>query len=243
MVQDFAQNYLCELQNEPQAIHWLHKQATILLTVVYYRCPTDDCCLVTHEVVPVSNDLKHNVHLVEKFQGVTMEVLKEHKVKICKIIKFSDQAPSQYKNKTSFDYLSKVQKPTMHCFFGVWHGKGPCDACMGQVYQAVKQLIKSGTSTVDTAEAFYKAAKEHLTTEKFKPGKCVYFKQTYHFTHKIPNRPKANTLTAVPETCQLHAICNTGDAHVVNMRKILCCYVNCIRQDDQCENVDISDQW
>ena len=51
MVQDFAQNYLCELQNEPQAIHWLHKQATIHPTVVYFRCPTDDWCLVTHEVV------------------------------------------------------------------------------------------------------------------------------------------------------------------------------------------------
>ena len=206
MVQDFAQNYLCELQNQPQ----LHKQTTIHPTVVHYRSPTDDCCLVTHEVVHVSNDLKHDAHLVEKFQSVTMEVLKEHKVEIHKIIKFSDQAPSQYKNKTSFDYLSKVQKPTMHCFFGVWHGKGPCNACTGHVKQAVKQLIKSGTSTVDTAEAFYKAAKEHLTTEKFKPGKCVYFKQTFHFMHKIPNRPKANTFTAVPETHQLHAICNTG---------------------------------
>ena len=118
MVQDFAQNYLCDLQNEPQAIHWLHKQATIHPTVVYYRCPTYNCCLVMHEVVHVSNDLKHDTHLVEKFQAVTMEVLKEHKVEIHKIIKFTDQAPSQCKNKTSFDYLTKVQKPTMHFFFG-----------------------------------------------------------------------------------------------------------------------------
>ena len=169
--------------------------------------------------------------------------MKEYKVEIHKIIKFSDQAPSQYKNKTSFDYLTKVQKPTMHCFFGVRHGKGPCDACTGCVKQAVKCLIKSGTSTVDTAEAFYKAAKDHLTTEKSKPGKCVHFKQTFHFTNKIPNRPKANTRTAVPETCQLHAACNTGNAHVVNTRKIPCCCINCIRQHGQCENVDISDQW
>ena len=88
----------------------------------------------------------------------------------------------------------------MHCFFGVRHGKGPYDVCTGCVKQAVKQLIKFGTSTVDTAEAFYEAAKEYLTTQKFKPGKCVYFEQTFHFMHKIPNRPKANTLTAVPET-------------------------------------------
>ena len=36
MVQDFAQNYLCNLQNEPQAIHWLHKQATLHPTAVHY---------------------------------------------------------------------------------------------------------------------------------------------------------------------------------------------------------------
>ena len=154
MVQDFAQNYLCELQNEPQAIHWLHKQATIHPTVDYYRCPTNNCSLVTHEIVHVSNDIKHDAHLVGKFQAITMEVLKEHKVEVHKIIKFSDQAPSQYENKTSFDNLTKAQQPTMHCFFGVRHGKGPCDACRGCVKQAVKHLVKSGTSIVDTAETF-----------------------------------------------------------------------------------------
>ena len=58
-------NYLCNLQNEPQAIHWLHKQATLHPTVVHYKCPVDDCHTVTHEVVHISNDLKHNAHLVE----------------------------------------------------------------------------------------------------------------------------------------------------------------------------------
>ena len=127
---------------------------------------------------------------MEKFQAVTMEVLKKHKVEVHKIIKFSDQAPSQYKNKTSFDYLTKVQQPTMHCFFGVRHGKGPCDACTGCVKQAVKHLVKSDTSIVDTVESFYETAKEHLTKEKSKPGKCVHFKQTFHFTNKIPTDQK-----------------------------------------------------
>ena len=29
MVDDFAQNYLCENQNEPQGLHWLYQQVTI----------------------------------------------------------------------------------------------------------------------------------------------------------------------------------------------------------------------
>ena len=112
MVQDFSLNYLCELQNEPSAIHWLHKQTTIYPTVVYYRCP-DNCCLVTHEVVHVSNDLKHDAHLIKNFHATTMDVLKQHNV-------------PQYKNKTSFDYLIKTELPTMHYFYGVRHGKSPC---------------------------------------------------------------------------------------------------------------------
>ena len=166
MVQDFAQNYLCELQNEPSAIHWLHKQTTLHPTIVYYRCPHTNCCLVTYKVVHVSNDLKHDAHLVDKFHTTTMDVLKQHNVPVHKIFKFSDRAPSQYKNKTSFDYLSKVELPTMHCFYGVQHGKGPCDACTGRVKQSIKQLVKSNTCIVDTPEAFFKVAKEHLTTEK-----------------------------------------------------------------------------
>ena len=75
MVQDFTQNYLCQLQNEPQAIHWLHKQATLHLTVAHYHCPVDDYCTVTHEIVHVSNDLKQDAHLVEKLNITTMQVL------------------------------------------------------------------------------------------------------------------------------------------------------------------------
>ena len=75
MVQDFTQNYLCQLQNEPQAIHWLHKQVTLHLTVVHYHCPVDDCYTVAHEIVHVSNSLKHDAHSVEKINITTMQVL------------------------------------------------------------------------------------------------------------------------------------------------------------------------
>ena len=85
MVQDFAQNYLYNLQNEPQAIHWLHKQATLHPTVVHYKCPVDDCHTVTHEVVHISNDLKPDAHLVEKFHQATMKALKDQNVEVCKI--------------------------------------------------------------------------------------------------------------------------------------------------------------
>ena len=37
LVHDFAQNYLCLLQNEPQGMHWDHKQVTLHPTVAYYK--------------------------------------------------------------------------------------------------------------------------------------------------------------------------------------------------------------
>ena len=49
MVHDNAQNYLCQHQDEPQGLHWVLPQVTLHPTVVHYRCPVDNCHLVTHE--------------------------------------------------------------------------------------------------------------------------------------------------------------------------------------------------
>ena len=38
MVDDFAQNYLCDHQNEPEGLHWLHQQVTLHPSVAMYTC-------------------------------------------------------------------------------------------------------------------------------------------------------------------------------------------------------------
>ena len=228
MVHDFAQNYLCQHQHEPQGLHWILPQVTHL---------------VTHEVVHVSDDLKHDAHLVEKFQQVTLQVLKQHEVLIHKLVKFTDHAPSQYKSKTSFNYLTKSIIPTMHCFFGVRHGKGPCDACTGRVKQAITRLVKTTTEVVNSAKSFFEVAKEHLTREKAEPGKCVHFRQTFHYTPKIPTRPRASTLTPVPETRQLNCVCNNGKTNEVMTRKIVCCCTGCLRKTGHSDKSEYTDAW
>ena len=101
-------NYLCLLQNEPQGMHWEHKQVTLLPTVAYYTCPSEQCSsTVTHELVHVSEDLKHDAHIVQKFANESIKIVTSHKIEIRKIIQFSDQASSQYKNKSAFKYLSQ----------------------------------------------------------------------------------------------------------------------------------------
>ena len=92
VVHDFAQNYLCKHQNEVQGLHWRHQQPT----VAHFKC--SKCHqLATHEIVHISDDMKHDAHLVKVFTQKSIQVLKLHNVNICKIIEFTDQSPSQNK--------------------------------------------------------------------------------------------------------------------------------------------------
>ena len=100
MVHDFAQNYLCTHQNEVQGLHWHHQQ-----------------------VIHISDELKHDAHLVKAFTTWSEQILEDSGIAICKIIEFTYQAPSQYKNKTSFHDLKDRKLPVVKNFFGVHHGK------------------------------------------------------------------------------------------------------------------------
>ena len=97
-VHDFTQNYLCKHQNEVQGLHWHHKQVTIMPTVAHYRC-TKCNQLVTHKIVHITDDMRHNAHLVKMFTEKSTQVLQKNNINIHKIMEFTDQAPSQYKNK------------------------------------------------------------------------------------------------------------------------------------------------
>ena len=64
-------------------MHWKHKQVTMHPSVAYYTCPNDTCNkLVTHEVVHVSDDLKHDAHLVKRFHTKTIDVIKSQNIPI-----------------------------------------------------------------------------------------------------------------------------------------------------------------
>ena len=66
MVHDFTQNYLCTHQNEVQGLHCHHQQVTVMPTVAHYLC-TQSKCMATHEMVHISDELKHDAHLVKAF--------------------------------------------------------------------------------------------------------------------------------------------------------------------------------
>ena len=137
---DFTQNYLCLHQNECQGLHWRHKQVMMMPTVAHYKCSKCEQ-LVTHVIVHVTDDLKHDAHIVQMFTEKSIKILQNNYINICKIIEFTDQAPSQYKNKTAFNYLANTKIPTQKNYFGVRHGKSSCNACTGRVKQGVTRLV------------------------------------------------------------------------------------------------------
>ena len=243
LVHDFAQNYLCLMQNEPQGMHWEHKQVTLHPTVAYYVCPNEGCNkMVTHELVHLSDDLKHDAHLVKRFHNTTVQELRRRKIPIRKIIQFSDQAPSQYKNKSAFRYVSQVDLPTMLNFFGVRHGKGPCDACAGRVKQKVVNLVKTETSIIHDATDMFNACKEHLQTKENNDGSCLHFLQTYEFTNLIGTRPKTDKWTTVPDTRKLHSVVNCIGTDQINIKSILCCCIGCMN-GTECQNTLCPRPW
>ena len=73
-VHDFMQNYLCHHQNEVKGLHWRHKQVMIIPTVAHYRCSKCNE-LVTHEIVHITDDMKHDAHLMKMFTDKSIQVV------------------------------------------------------------------------------------------------------------------------------------------------------------------------
>ena len=169
-------------------------------------------------------------------------MLKANNVDICKIIEVTDQAPSQYKNKTAFNYLANSKIPTQRNYFGTRHGKSSCDACTGSVKQGVSRLVKSGQAVIDDAQSFYDACVEHLQKPLVQSDKCQHHILTFELHKKIGKRPSTIQLVGMPETRKLHQIGNTG-GKVLNFRKFSCCCYGCLNGTEACENDICHCEW
>ena len=186
MVHDYAQNYLCKHQDEIQALHWSHTQVTIHPSSVSYHCQTEDCNkVVLHEIVHISDDLKHDAHLVKKFQAENIKILKKCGIAIHKIVEFTDRLLVNLRRKTAFRYLSQDKIPTIRNFFGVRHGKGSCDACVGRVKNKIATLVKTGECVINNARTCFEACKDKIETEWPADDKCCHYMITFAFTSNI----------------------------------------------------------
>ena len=239
-VHDFAQNYLCQQQNKAQGLHWVHKQVTLMPTLAHYCCVKCEQ-LVTHEIVHISDDLKHNALLVKPFTSKSGEVLKGNIVDIHKIIEFTDQPTSQYKDK-----LPLITLPIpKYLHRGIILAQGmasSCDACTGKVKQGVSRLVKFGQAVIDDTQSFYDTCIKHLEKPYVESDNCQHHILTFELHKKLPKRPITINLAGIPETSKLHQIGNTG-GKVMNYRKFSCCCYGSLHGTEPCENNICPIEW
>ena len=244
VVHDYAQNYLCIHQNEIQAMHWSHAQVMMHPSCISYRCPIEGCShVVLHEIVHISADMTHNAHLVKRFQSANLEILRRHGVEIHKIIEFTDQAPSQYKNKSVFRYLAQEKIPTIRNYFGVHHGKGPCDACAGRIKGRLATLVKSEECIINSPATCFEACKK-LETEWPNKNECCHYILNFNYTGKIAKQPDTSKWKGVQSTREhMHSIMNTRKNLTVNVRDVVCLCTGCLLGDSACRYSDYVDEW
>ena len=191
-VLDFAQNFMNELGEESQSLHWAHTQMVIHPIVNYHKCPID-AETITHEHIMISDDSKHDKCALKAFEDTSIKSLLALGFKPKCILQFCDNCRGQYKLKGPFEYISLLETSVVRSFFGKNHGKGLSDGAAGRVKQATKRNRKCG-NLITSALEFYEFLSEHfekmqkIRNEKLK-GKCNHFKQDCFFITNI-NRTK-----------------------------------------------------
>ena len=102
-------------------------------------------------MVLISNNRKHDQHVVQHFVGLANNDLIAYGVKFEHDVHFLDGAPSQYKSKLNFVEMTHCQEdfgfPIEKYFFRSRHGKGPCDGEIG--------VVKGSALTADSTGPLY----------------------------------------------------------------------------------------
>jgi hypothetical protein len=150
---DFAENYLCQHQDETQAAHWLQSQITVFTACLW---SSDG----HHSYVVVSNNLSHEKSVVAVFLTMVLRSYQSGGNQFKRLTIFSDGAASQFKNKFIVALLPRLcevfQLETIQwSFFASAHGKGPVDGIGGQAKRMVwRSVMARKVVSVSNAQQF-----------------------------------------------------------------------------------------
>ncbi|KAK3909774.1 DNA polymerase IV [Frankliniella fusca] len=167
---DFSMNYNCLVQGAVQSYHWSPKQATVHPTVVYFK--NDNGEVVHKTIVFISEDLDHDVPIVQKFQELTVEYIKEKFPKVTEVEYVTDGCCSQYKSKGYFkalcDHEKTLKLKASHSYHATAHGKCQSDADGGTVKREARRasLQRPSDKQIISAMDLYNFCLQKLN-EKF----------------------------------------------------------------------------
>ena len=244
MVMDFGQNYLCLHQDEPQEIHWGgHNQITIHPVVCYYKHKCVDHqkeILARHEIVMISDDLRHDTYAVREFEKKALQVLKQDGVIVRAVIEFTDGSASQYKSRKTFEDISKssidLDVSVKRAFFGSRHGKGPSDAVTAVVKSAARRAVCSRKEMIQKAEDLIKFCENNLTRGPNINGKCNISRCSFILVKTSDiERTRTYSSRTIPGTRQLHYVEPVNPGKVL-VRELACFCFSCLTNSGKCEN-------
>lgn len=155
---DFAENFVCEQQDEVQNAHWYQRQLTLFTTAFYFNNDFQS-------KVFVSDLLNHTKDSIVPF---LYKLLAEfpRSMKVLRI--WSDGPSSQFKNKFIAAIIPQFEKlfniKIYWNYFATSHGKGCIDGIGATTKMIVRKHIRSRDCIVNNSADFVKAF--NLTTSK-----------------------------------------------------------------------------
>lgn len=150
---DFAENFICEAQDEVQSAHWNQRQLTLFTSATFYQNQI-------FSKVFVSNNLNHTKETIVPYLYKLITELPPA-IKIVKI--WSDGPSSQFKNKYVAAIISKFEikfdKKIYWNYFATSHGKGCVDGIGATAKNIVRKQVLARKYHINNATDFVNAFK------------------------------------------------------------------------------------
>lgn len=148
---DFAENFVCESQDEVQNAHWNQRQLTLFTTALFHN-------EFMQSKVYVSNNLTHTKETISPYLYKLLTDMPKS-VKILKI--WSDGPSSQFKNKYMAAMIAILEKEfdikIFWNYFTTSHGKGCIDGIGATVKMVVRKHVRARDCIVNNASEFVSA--------------------------------------------------------------------------------------
>jgi len=148
---DFAENFVCEAQDEIQSAHWNQRQISLFTSGFYYN---ESFCAK----VLVSDNLTHTKDTIVTYLFKLLSKLPPT-LKILKI--WSDGPSSQFKNKYIAALIpvlqDKFKVQIIWNYFATSHGKGCVDGIGATVKTIVRKHIRARNMLVNSSSEFVAA--------------------------------------------------------------------------------------
>lgn len=219
---DFAENYVCEIQNAPQGVHWGKNQIPLHINCTKYNNGNS-----TEQIfsVFVCEAMKHNTIVLYACQEILIKILKEKFANAKKIIYKSDGCAEQYKNKKNFKNLCLHKKDfdleAQWHFSATSHGKGPCDGIGGSVKRRAREAAIRQEAHINSAKSFYDFFKQlkEKNPEHWSKYEFYFISEEIYKETEEKLKERFSFLRTVPGTQGFHAF-KPNDENTIFASKI-----------------------